>query len=436
MGVFSGHNVLLVSSIRWPLTAKVALAFLRHGCKVEAVCPQDHPLSFVSGVSRVYPYHGLGSLASLYAAITSARPDLVIPCDDSVVWQLHELHRTKPELQPLLERSLGAAAGYETVACRAKLMEIARELHIRAPQTVEVKDAADLRAWFSEPNLSANSGVVSGVLKLDWTCGGAGVQIVHSLAEAEQGLALLHRPATVMTALGRWLLIHDALAYWKWKNHKQPVVTLQQFVVGRPANAMLACREGKVLGMVTVEVLCAQSATGTALVVRQIDNDEIRRAAEQLAERLHLSGFHGLDFMIEDATGYAYLIELNPRLTQLGHLQIAAQGDLVGILCGASHEVPSAHNKTFIRGETIAFFPEAIFSNANPRYLDTSYIDVPWEEPKLVIELMRRDWRDRGLLARLYRALRPPKKTAVVFPGVPGAGARRVEEPAGVPGRG
>ena len=432
MGVFSGHNVLLVSSIRWPLTAKVALAFLRHGCTVEAVCPRDHPLSFVSGVSTIYPYRGLGSLESLYTAITSAKPDLVIPCDDSVVWQLHELHRTKPELRPLLERSLGAAAGFETVSCRAKLMEIARELHIRAPQTIEIKDRGDLRAWFSEPNLSPNSGV----LKLDWTCGGAGVQIAHSLAEAEQGLALLHRPATVMTALGRWMLIHDALAYWKWKNHKQPVVTLQQFVVGRPANAMLACRDGKVLGMVTVEVLCAQSATGTALVVRQIDNDEIRRAAEQLSARLQLSGFHGLDFMIEDSTGNAYLIELNPRLTQLGHLQIAAQGDLVGILCGASHEVPAAQSKRFIREETIAFFPEAIFSNPNPRYLDTSYIDVPWEEPKLVIELMRRDWRDRGLLARLYRAVRPPKKTPVVFSGVGGVGACRVEEPAGVPGRG
>jgi hypothetical protein len=54
----------------------------------------------------------------------------------------------------------------------------------------------------------------------------------------------------------------------------------------------------------------------------------------------------------------------------------------------------------------------------------------------LVIELMRSDWRDRGLLARLYRAVRPPKKTAVVFPGVSSAGARRVEEPASVPGRG
>ncbi len=97
------------------------------------------------------------------------------------------------------------------------------------------------------------------------------------------------------------------------------------------------------------------------------------------------------------------------------------------MLCGAFHEIPPEQSKRFIREETIAFFPEAIFSSPNPRYLDTSYIDVPWEEPELVIELMRRDWRDRGLLARLYRAVRPPKKTAVVFAGVAAGGARRWE---------
>lgn len=421
-----GQSALLVSSIRWPLTAKLALAFLRHGCSVQVVCPPDHPISFVSGTGKIYPYRGLDSLRSLYEAITSAEPDFIVPCDDGVVWQLHELHRTKPELRTLIERSLGSAKGYEIVASRAGLMQIAEELHIRAPQTKEINDATDLQAWFSAPGKS-------GVLKLDWTCGGKGVQIAHSLAEAERALAAMGRPANVMTALGRWLLIHDALAFWKWKNHRQPAFTLQQFIAGRPANTMLACRDGKVLAMVTVEVLCAQSSTGTALAVRLIENDEIRTAAELLAERLQLSGFHGLDFMIEEETGHAYLIELNPRCTQLGHLQTAMQGDLVGIFCGASGGSRSQQNERPIYEETIAFFPEALFSMPKCPFLATSYVDVPWEEPQLVIELMRRDWRDRRLLARMYRAIRPPKQRAVVFDAAAGRVALGVEETAGTP---
>ena len=424
MDDYIGHSVLLVSSIRWPLTAKLALAFLRHGCRVQAVCPPDHPFCFVSGISKIYPYRGLDSFQSLYEAITSAGPDLVVPCDDGVVWQLHELHRSRPELRPLIERSLGAPSGYATVACRAKLMELARELNIRAPETREINEATDLRAWFSAPERS-------GVLKLDWTCGGKGVQIAHSLTEGERAWAAMRQPATAITALGRWLLIHDALAYWKWKNNRRPMATLQQFVTGRPANTMVACREGKVLGMVTVEVLCAQSVTGTALVVRPIEHDEIRTAAERIVQRLGLSGFHGLDFMIEDGTGYAYLIELNPRCTQLGHLQIAMHGDLVGAFCGAFGEGGPLQYERPIYQETIAFFPEAIFSMPKCPYLETSYVDVPWEEPQLVTELMRGDWRDRRLLARLYRAIRPPRKMTVVFDTKAASAAARVEEIAG-----
>jgi hypothetical protein len=419
---FTDQSVLLVSSIRWPLTAKLALAFVRHGCKVQVVCPPDHPFSFVSGISKFYPYRGVDSIESLYEAITSAKPDLVVPCEDGVVWQLHELHRSRPELRPLIERSLGTALGYETVECRARLIEIARELQIRAPLTREIRDATDLRAWFSTPG-------ASGVLKLDWTCGGKGVRIAHSLAEAEAALAAMRQPASVMTAFGRWLLIHDAMAFWKWKNQRQPVVTLQQFVTGRPANTMLACREGKVVAMVTVEVLSAQSSTGTALTVRLIENDEIRMAAERIAERLELSGFHGLDFMIEDETGYAHLIELNPRCTQLGHLQIAGRGDLVGALSRAFGNTGSPRSESAIYEETIAFFPEALYSNPKCPQMETSYVDVPWEEPRLVVELMRRDWRDRRLLARLYRAIWPPKQSAVAFE-ITGSSKRRTTEEA------
>jgi ATP-grasp domain len=423
VGEFTGQNVLLVSSIRWPLTAKLALAFLRHGCNVEAVCPPDHPFSFVSGISKFYPYRGLDSLQSLYEALTSAKPDFVIPCDDGVVWQLHELHREKPELRPLIERSLGAASGYETVACRAKFMEIAEELQIRIPKTKEIRDIKDLRAWFARPD-------ASGVLKLDRTCGGKGVRFAHSLPEAEEALGALRQPVNIVTALGRWLLIHDALAFWKWKNHRQPAFTVQEYIKGRPANTMLACRDGKVLAMVTVEVLYAQSSTGTALVVRMIENDEITTCAERITRRLGLSGFHGLDFMIEDGTGHAYLIELNPRCTQLGHLETETHGDLVGVFCDSFCNTSSLRGRP-IYEETVAFFPEALFSNPECPFLKTSYVDIPWEEPKLVTELMRGDWRDRRLLARIHRALWPPKKTAVLFPASAASEVSGLEETTG-----
>ena len=141
----------------------------------------------------------------------------------------------------------------------------------------------------------------------------------------------------------------------------------------------------------------------------------MRVAAERIAERLQLSGFHGLDFVLEEGTGNAYLIELNPRCTQLGHLQVRRTGDLAGALCGAFPGALEEEDLRSISQREIAFFPEAVLSNPKCPYLETAYLDVPWEEPRLVHELKSRDWRDRKLLARMYRAVRPPKHTAVAF---------------------
>lgn len=409
MGDFYGRRVLLVSSIRWPVSAKLARAFLRHGCEVQAVCPKDHPFAFVTGIGRIYPYRGMDSIQSLYEAITASRPDLLVPCDDFVVWQMHELYRTRAEIRPLIERSLGAATSYETVSSRGKFMKIVEELQLRAPRTKEIASAADLSDWFSKQS-------ASGVLKLDWTCAGKGVRIVNSLSEAEEALTeMIRQPHSIGMALGRWLLNHDSLALWKWRHHKQQRVTMQEFVPGRPANMLMACQDGKVLASVTVEVLFAHDVTGSALAVQLVENEEIRTAAERIAERLQLSGFHGLDFVLEEETGHPYLIELNPRCTQLGHLPVGRHGDLAGALARAFTAAPLPKNHVAIFNRKIAFFPEAIKSDPKCPYLETAYIDVPWEDPRLLQELMNRDWSDPTWLARLYRALRPPKGTPVAF---------------------
>ncbi len=316
-------------------------------------------------------------------------------------------------LKPLIERSLGAPSAYEVLSGRAEFLRLAQELRIRVPQTMQISKASDLDQYFSSPG-------TSGILKLDGTNGGKGVQVVHSLQEARRALTKMLRPVTLLTAIGRWLVIHDALALWSRTNGRRPGLILQQFIAGRPANTMMVCQAGKVLAMVTVEVLCAQGSTGAAMAVRLIENEEIRTAAERVAERLKLSGFHGLDFIIENETGHTYLIEMNPRCTQLGHLALPVQGDLAGIFCRAfTNANPHQQQRSFCE-KTIVFFPQAIMSNAKFPYLQTSYVDVPWGEPRLVRELMNRDWRDRSFFARLHNMIWPPVRTAVDFEAMAG----------------
>jgi hypothetical protein len=345
----------------------------------------------------------LDSVGSLRKAIAEARPDLIVPGDDGVVWQLHELHARVPELRPLIEKSLGTSEAYATIRSRGAFLQKAAGLGIRVPMTRTIGSEADLN-FLAENEPS--------VLKLDGTWGGSGVAIARSKAEAAAAFRKLSQPMTAGIAWKRFLVNRDPLALWSWRKRETPSVTAQQFVVGRPANTMFACWEGEVLGIVTVEVLSAQGATGAATVVRIVRNAEIERAARLLAKDLKLSGFHGLDFMLEDATGAAYLIELNPRCTQLGHLIVAGQGDLAGLISaqlkGEAVVLPA--EDACIQGDTVAFFPQTFTWNPASVYLRRGYHDVPWEEPELVLELMRTPWPERQRLSRIYHHFRVVKR--------------------------
>jgi len=210
----------------------------------------------------------------------------------------------------------------------------------------------------------------------------------------------------------RWLINRDPLALWSWRRRETPSVTIQQYIPGRPANTMFACWQGKILAIVTVEVITAQGATGAATVVHLIQNEEITRAATLLAEKFQLTGFHGLDFVLENKTGAAYLIELNPRSTQLGHLLLPGQGNLAGAIAARllQKNITEPKSEDAIQGNTVAFFPQAFNWNPRSPFLRTGYHDVPWEEPALLRELLRPSWPERQLLHRIYHAIRPLKK--------------------------
>jgi hypothetical protein len=364
-------------------------------------------LRYVSGIKRHQLYRSIGSLRALHKAILAAQPKIIIPCDDAVVWQLHRLYQMVPELRALIARSLGSAEYFDTVESREELQLVARELRIRVPRTERITTQDELRRAFERMG-------ETGVLKQDGTWGGSGVRLVRSLGEATRELTRMLRPVRLHTAYKRMFINHDPTALWLGKNFKQPVVTLQEFIPGRPANLMMACWKGQVLGAVTVEVLWSTGSTGAAMVVRLIEHHEIAQVARLLANRLELSGFHGLDFMLDANSGAAYLIELNPRCTQLGHLPIAGFGNLVGHLCKKLGASARGAGQTPLPGlnvgETIAFFPKALFWNPRSSYVRKGYQDTPWEEPALVRELLRDSWPNRQWPARLYHWLRPPRQ--------------------------
>jgi hypothetical protein len=392
----------MAASTWWPASARLALALVRSGCEVAALCPQGHPLHYLSGVKRFYKIKSLRSRASLLTAIRDAKPDFIVPCDDRIVSQLHELFSLHSELRPLIEYSLGDASGFAITDSRSHLLKIATDLGIRVPCSAAVTTEVDAKQRFSQFGPEA-------VIKLDGTHGGEGVRIVRSAEEAAAAFRSLRRATGLLTAAHRLLIHGDPLAQWSWARQTRSEITIQKYIHGTPANNMVACWQGEILGDVSVASVSCQGLTGSASVVRRIGNPEMARAAKLVAAHLRASGFFGLDFILERSSGEPYLIEMNPRCTQLGHLQFPDEGDLASALCERITGQCRPRPATPIHSDTIAFFPAAWKSSTPGDYWYSSHQDVPWEEKSLVEYLMLAPWPERRWQARAYRRLRRRK---------------------------
>ena len=360
----------------------------------------SHPLRYVSGIDHVRRYGGIRSLSSLRRSILEIRADVIVPCDDGVVAQLHELSRRAPELRNLIERSIGSAQGHEIIRSRFKFLKMAESLGVRIPRTVRVSSEEDLVNWHRDAHSLS-------VLKVDGESGGNGVRISRSLAESMSAWHELSARPSAPQAWKRFVVDRDPLSLWTRSNPGERGITIQQYVAGRPANSMMVSRDGAVLAQVSALVIASDGPTGAANIIRRLSDKRMAQAGELVAAHLGLNGFSGLDFMIEADTGIPYLIELNPRCTQLGHLEFSNQASLAAAFCADLKGEPVRNDVHPVRPATIALFPQAFKARTRSPHLDSSYHDIPWEEPALVRELMLDPSPSRSWAARCYHFFKP-----------------------------
>jgi len=271
---------------------------------------------------------------ALSAAIAACQPTLVIPADDRAVTDLHRLHQTGSDAERrLVERSLGSPHGYPVTTSRLRLLALARRLDIPVPDDQAIATPADLDAW-----IARTPG--PWVLKVDGSWAGAGVQIAATRRQAHAAFDALSHQVNGGVALTRMLVNRDPFSAADWLRRKPQQVSAQRHVSGWPGNLAMFCRGGEVLAASVAEAVACGGATGPSTIIRLVDRPEFVEGARRLAHELRLAGCYGLDFMVEEATGRALLIELNPRLTPLSNIRIDAARDLVGavvaVLTGAA----------------------------------------------------------------------------------------------------
>ncbi|MBV1837458.1 ATP-grasp domain-containing protein [Acetobacter estunensis] len=399
-------SVLLISSVRWSSVTRLALTFLEEEVKVHTVCPRGHSLHCLKKIATFRPYPVFQAVPVLANIISELKPDLVIPADDRSVLDLHQVHQLadiktdkKKICREILENSLGNPSAFSLVETRLKLIKVLRAEGISTPKAANMKSLDDVKTWCAHtPG--------PWVLKRDRSWGGSGVAIADTYAEMENAFTRLSNPVRSKSALRLLLADRDAHSFLDATLLRQPLpVMAQAHVEGSPANIMVACWQGKVLDTRAVNVLAHQGRTGAATIVEITQSDAMEHAARITCQKLGLSGFFGLDFMRCARTGTYHFIELNPRLTQIGHLSHKGSTLAHSLLHHIRKNTRPAFSGT-PDPTVIALFPQILRAGMQSQSTIPAFIDIPWKYPELVEELLQRPWSRRGYIARLEERFR------------------------------
>jgi hypothetical protein len=385
--------VLLVTTCWWPSLARFAHLLTMADCQVSVLCPPGHSVRAVPGV-QVFDQQALRPMRALSAAIAACQPAMIIPADDRAVSNLHRLHRTGSEVERrLIERSLGSPDGYSVTTSRTRLIALARRLGIPVPEDKPIATVAELHDWIAH---------VPGpwVLKVDGAWAGVGVRIAATPKQAEAAFRRFCRWFNGPVALKRLLVNRDPFSMADWLGGQRPEVSAQRYIRGRPGNLIMFCRDGKILAATSAEAVASWGETGPSTIIRLVDRPDFLAGAARLALHLGLTGFYGMDFVVEQTTGQALLIELNPRVTALANIRLNPACDLIAAAATKLSGVPCPPPSVLPSGDLVAHFPLAWHWNREDPRLASCFQDVPWNEPALMAEMLRPSWPDRPLLAR------------------------------------
>jgi carbamoylphosphate synthase large subunit len=391
-------RILLATTGRLPSTARLAMELHEAGAHVSLVAPSNHPARALDFLSSRAIYRAWAPQHSLEAALLRFQPDMVIPCDERTVRDLHaiRIETQHDHLKLLIEKSTAPTESFQTITSRAALLLLAEQQGARVPVSMPLSDVRALERWMDENKAPF-------VLKADGSWAGFGVRIISNAAMAKDAYFRMTRRASGRLAFRESLLEGNYFDIRAWLRRERPAMSVQSYIDGWPANVGVACWQGEVLAAVCAESVATTSATGPSTVARIIHNDEMIATAKRMVKALGLSGMIGFDFMIEAATGVAYLIEMNPRNTPICAMRLGPGRDLAEALVARLASRPMRERPPRTGRDIVVFFPDTWREDPANNFLRSGYHDVPWEQPELVRVLMQPERRERYAILRLLR---------------------------------
>ena len=348
-------RVLCIEAANWVGIERLPIHLSESGFDVGCLCSDKSVLNKISCLS-CYNWILPGNFDyRLEEVIMGFKPDLLIFMDEYSIGMVSRIIALNPRdilsrHRKLLEKSLGNLKTVADRILRRSLMSLQES--VRIPKTLASRSLIELLEFGASVNWKA-------FFKAEFTCSGMGV----ISTESEQLFLETSKQ-----------LLHEG---------KQFIV--QESIRGITAMRAAVAYEGKILcGISFNKIMATAGGIGYSTVVMATQQEEMKATTEKIGELLKINGPFSCDFIVDNDTGAAYLIEINPRPTtvfHLGHLFGVSFASSFGAIIDGTTQI---QNDNVLGDKEIALFPKELFRDSKSPKLTTAMHDVPWEYPEVV----------------------------------------------------
>lgn len=364
--------LLVVTNSDWMALARIPRSLAQGGFTVAAHTPADHIVTYSRHVQEAFTYTPPIDLPTFHATLAISvdrfKPDVLLPGDDAALWLLDRLvldanlASHQPQLAAVLARSSAAPARVIELERKSSVVDFARAHGVPVPlQAIDPNEDEAL-------GFASRCGYPVAV-KFDYSWGGLGTRICASadaLLDALRGSPDCPVPP------------------WPARS-----LAVQQFLSGASYVAGYAAWEGQLLAYLPLQKVAVSDGGGSS-AVRLVDDTAMRATVEAVVAHFGCSGIGDLDFRA-DADGRLHFLEINPRV-----VPTVTVGPLFGVdLCGVLQDALDGKigPLQLPRPEAnvvVAMFPYEWARDPSSPLLWTAHHDVPWDDPRLLSEMVRR----------------------------------------------
>ena len=366
-------NVLLIATtLNWLGPARLPRALASAGFTVSLLAPGNSLAGKSRYVARNEPLpdgaNRMQWTVAFAEAVQNAAPRLVVPCDDVATELLQALALEPPPALPsatalrlatLARDSLGDPRYYRTSIDKTLLAPAATALGVRVPRFEVVATVAAAGAFAAAHGYPV-------VLKRAHGVAGQAVEIVADGTELARTFARLNV-----------ILPH-------FSGEDRLRILIQEFIPGRSlSRASVAWGGHELAGICLERVTRNPPRVGPGSTVRIYDEPAARAFSAALGRGLGLQGFFGIDYLVHERTGDAYMLEINRRVVPGTHLGATVGVDLCAALRAAIAGQPALTRNDVPPGfeRTVAQFPQEWLRDPASPWLRTCPADVPWDDP-------------------------------------------------------